>query len=166
MTKIKLMRIALIALGVLLLSGTVFVVYKSVSASKNNVISVDIKDEGETSVFFEDLCMIPGETSEYTVTLGNKGAKNYDVSVSFRENGEKKNSLKNYAFVRIEVDGRIVCDERLSTLLEGEDIVLSVSLSGEDTEDVKITYYLPRETGNEAQGTEVSFELLITASNE
>ena len=91
-------------------------------------------------------------------------AEQYEVHLFFEET--QSGTLKHYAYIRIEANGRELCDQLMATVLAGEGIDLFVDLHQVEQQEVIITYYLPIEAGNEAQNAEAGFDLLITVSNE
>lgn len=164
MTKSKFVRIVLIVLSVMILIGVALTIYMLSTVNKYDIIKVNIKDDATQVVEFQDLCLIPGEKCEYTISLGSDTADKYNVELAFHETVE--NTLKNYVHIKIEANGEIVCDQLLATLFDNSNITLAVDLTEDKKNDIKIIYYLPEEIGNEAQNAEANFELLITASNE
>ena len=110
------------------------------------------------------MCLIPGEACTYTLKLEGDVAEQYEVHLLFEE--MQSGTLKNYAYIRIEANGQVLCDQLMATVLAGEGIDLFVDLHQVEQQEVIITYYLPIEVGNEAKNAEAVFDLLITASNE
>lgn len=163
MTRGKLMRIILAVIGVLILVGVVLMAWMLATRDDKHVIRIDLDDQIEP-VAFENLCLIPGESCTYTIQLTGGAAKKYDLHLRFEETQNK--ALKNFAYVRIESDGQVLCDELMATVFAGEEIDLPVELNRGERQDLIITYYMPLEVGNEAQNAEAIFDLLITASNE
>lgn len=163
MTKSKLMRIVLTATSVLILIGVVLMAWMLATMDDRNYIKIDLDDEVEPIVF-EDLCLIPGQQSVYTLRLNSGSAQQCELSLDFVELEEK--NLKEYAYIRIESDGQVLYDQRMSIAFEDGDIVLPVDFTNTDKAEFTIIYYLPIEVGNEAQNAEAVFELLIKASNE
>ena len=161
MVRSTIMRIVLVAACVLILIGVALMTWMLLTEEERNVIDVDI-DGGK--IKFENLAMLPGESCEYKVRLKGDRAKKYDLNLNFVELEEK--TLKNYARVRIEADGEIICDELLVTVFEAENINLPVDFSEGKNTELKITYYLPIDIGNEAKNAEAIFELRFESSNE
>lgn len=165
MTNSKFIRIALIVLSAMILIGVALTVYMLSTANNRNIIKVNIENGKTQAVEFKDLCLLPGEECGYIISFGSGAADKYDVELVFHETeGEK--TLKDHAYVRIEANGEVICDQLLATLFENSHITLPIDLTGDEKNDVKIVYYLPEEVGNEVQNAEATFELLITASNE
>ena len=110
------------------------------------------------------MCLISGEACTYTLQLEGDVAEQYEVHLLFEE--MQSGTLKNYAYIRIEANGQVLCDQLMATVLAGEGIDLFVDLHQVEQQEVIITYYLPIEVGNEAKNDEAVFDLLITASKE
>ncbi len=103
----------------------------------------------------------PGKSADYTIEITDKGAADYDVSLVFRKNEKvkpEKNTLGKYVNVRI-VAGEKTFEGNLEELFGGETVNL-----GRDSQKIIITYTMPLEIGNEAQGAEARFFIDITAS--
>jgi hypothetical protein len=67
--------------------------------------------------------------------------------------------------VRIESGDEIVCDELLSAVFDGRVFRLPVNVEKAQNTQLRLSYYLPVDVGNEAQGAEAFFGLKITATN-
>ena len=163
MFKRRMTQVVLIAVSVLLLGGAALLYWAMDTQDDRNVVRVQL-DAGETeTIQFERLCLIPGETCEYTVSLSGSHAKQYTLNFDFVET--EVGTLKNYARVKIVANGTVVCDELLATAFERTDLALEVDFDAEKNPELSIVYYLPIEIGNEAKNAEALFELLLTASN-
>lgn len=163
MNRIKIIRIVMVILSAMLLIGVGMTGWMLGTRDDREVVRIDLDGQIDP-IGFENLCLIPGESCSYTFRLKGDVAKEYDVHLRFEETEEK--TLKNFAFVRIETNGTVLCDELMETAFEGEGIELHVDLSQAKQQDLIITYYMPLEVGNEAQNAEAIFDLLITATNE
>ena len=164
MTKIRIVRIGLIVLSAMILVGAALAVYFHKHPTEENVIELSIDNRETKSVRFTDLSMIPGEECEYTILLDGHGADAYNAELRFSNSNGK--GLEQFVCVKIEANGAVVCNERLATLLDGQNLVLPMDFTKSKHQPIRIVYYLPHETGNEAQRAETSFELLITAYHE
>lgn len=156
-------QILLGATGVLIIIGLLIMWWSLANEDNKNVINLSIEDGYQQSVTFENITMIPGESCTYTLRLSSKYAEQYTLSLDFVELEEK--TLKEFAYVRIELEDQILYDCLLKDAFEDDTISLPVDLSQERNTQIVVVYYLPIEVGNEAQNAEAIFELLITASN-
>ncbi len=164
MPKNKLMRVILVAGSVLIIIGASLMGWMLSTEDKRNIIEVKLEDGKTEALEFKNLTLVPGEECEYVVKLKKSGVSKYDLSLDFVEIEEK--TLKNYARVKIIANGEVICDELLATAFEGEKIVLPVDFNKGKNTELRIVYYLPVDTGNEAKNAEAIFELLLTASSE
>ncbi len=160
----NLSRIMMLLVSVLLIGGAVLLIWLTTTEDERNVMKVNLNSEETKAIHFENLSLIPGESCEYSISMQGERAKSYDVRLNFAETEEK--TLKNFARVTITVNEETVCDELLATAFEREDIGFSVEFEEEKTIDLKVTFYMPLDVGNEAKNAEALFDLLITASNE
>lgn len=163
MTKSKLIRIMMIVLSATILLGSLLALYLVKRVENGNVINVDLKD-GVEVLEFSDLGLIPGESAEFKLSIKVEKKQRYDIKFDFSEK-EDIQTLKKYARAKIEADGEVLIDCLLEELFM-EDHVLSIDFGESKTQEITITYYMPKETGNEAQAAEAKFELIISASNE
>ncbi|MBQ8496559.1 MAG: hypothetical protein IJ489_03780 [Clostridia bacterium] len=163
MTRNRLMRILLILMSILILIGIVLMRCTPNRLTANGgIIKVLLSDRKTQIIEFEELCLIPGEECEYLVKLENTSAEQCNVTLNFREIEEK--TLKNFVRVKMISDGELLCDELLADMFEHENIVLPVDFTKNKNTELKIVYFMPLETGNEAKNTETVFELRITAN--
>lgn len=163
MKKTNWMRIVLIVMSAFLLTSAALVGWISRKYGEDNVIDVSVGEDTVQTVEFHNLCLLPGEQCSYTLSLSSKKAEQYNLTLQFVETEEK--TLKHYAYVRIEADGQILCDQLLAEAFEGETMVLPVDFSQNRNTELNITYYMPIEVGNEAENAEAIFELRIVAGN-
>ena len=160
-------RVVLVAGSVLILIGVALMTWMLATEEARSDIEVRITEETFEVVEFEGLGLLPGEECEYIVALKGDRAESYTVTLDFVESEEGDGgTLKNFAYVKIEADGEVLCDRLLSEAFEQEDIVLPVDFKEGINTELRIVYYLPLEVGNEAKNAEADFELLVKASNE
>ena len=160
-------RAVLVAGSVLILIGVALMTWMLTTEEARSDIEIRITEETFEVVEFEGLGLLPGEECEYIVAFKGDRAESYTVTLDFVELDEgDRGTLKNFAYVKIEADGEVICDLLLSEAFEKEDIVLPVDFKEGVNTEFKVVYYLPIDVGNEAKNAEADFELLITASNE
>ena len=165
MTKSQFMRIILIVGSILIIVGVVLMAWMIETKDDTSVIKVKLEDGKTQALEFENLCLVPGQSCEYTLKLIRDRAETYRLNLDFVETDE--GILKNFARVKlISSDGETICDDLLVNVFDGGDIVLDVDLSQNRNTELTVVYYLPDDIGNEAKGAEAFFELQITASNE
>ena len=130
----------------------------------NDVVKVDIS-EGETQVIpFDRLALIPGQKEEYVIDVAEDIVGDFDLVLKFKETGDSP--LKKYVYAKVEADGKELCNELLSDLLDsGKTYELNCINYGKDTYQIKVTYYMMLDVGNPAQAAEASFDLTLTAKN-
>lgn len=127
------------------------------------VIQPDIRAGKTQTINFEELCLRPGESCEYALRLNDEYAEKYRICMRFTDLAPTL-TLKKYAYVRMEKDGTVLCDVRLSELFERREVTAEIDFSnGENI--INLIFYMPQTVGNEAQDAQASFRLLVTASN-
>lgn len=167
MIKIKYFKIMITAITALLSVGMMVSLYMQFSSRDDNVIEVYLSDGQTESVQFEELAMIPGDSLEYIIKLKSNDINNGYFTLDFAEISEaEERSLKDFAYVKILIDDKVICDELLSERFKGKDIVLPFDIANKANTELKVIYYMPIDVGNEAKNAEAIFELRLTAENE
>lgn len=156
-------NIALIVMCVTILAGVALSVYFLVA--DDHIIQIDIVPDETKEIRFEELYLRPGESSAYTLSLRSELTEEYLLTLRF-EDRDTALTLKEYAYVRVEKDGAVLCDILLAEMFEQQTVELAVDFTDGGINDVKVIYYMPADVGNEAQRTEADFTLLVTATNE
>lgn len=99
----------------------------------------------------------PGNEQEYKIVTTGEGTERYDVTLAFRGNA-KSGGLENYLIV-IVTTKEVTIEKPLTELLDGDPIEL-----GKNANEITVTYVMPEDTGNEAQGTTADFYIDFTAT--
>lgn len=147
----------LITVGVA--ASSAVVVYRAVKNTSGNVESdATIEIDGETHKTLEATLtgFYPGSSQDYTIVLTSETSESYETYLSFRDGSGE---LQNYIVVTVST-GTEEIEKPLSELLGGETLFL-----GENVSEIKITYTMPEEVGNEAQGTTADFRIDFSAKD-
>ena len=164
MIKSNILRTVISVLAVMILIGIALLIYTHFALDRDDVIRMDLEDEDGGTVQFEDLCLLPGESSEYTLLITNKLKNEFNTVIKFTE--KEDGTLKNFAHVKIEKGDEVIYDELLSDAFSDDGITLPVKYGKKNSVKLKVTYYLPSEVGNEAENAEAVFELQVTAGKD
>lgn len=160
----KIIYALLTSLSVMILIGVILSILFLCEACKDEIIYVDLSSGiNSERVKFEDVALVPGEETGYTVRFLSDVSDEYDVSFTFSDGTD--GTLNEHLCVKMELGGEILCDKPLNELIEEGPYKTVLSLTRNKYSDVIVTYYMPSETGNEAQSATGEFELFITASN-
>lgn len=162
-TRKKITNIALIVMCVVILLGVALTIY-FLTADKH-VIKVSIEPDETKEIRFEELCLRPGESCAYTLSIRSGYAQKCRLTLRFEDQNTKL-TLKDHAYVRMEKDGEVLCDTKLSEIFEQQTVEVAVDFTDGESNDIRIIYYMPEDVGNEAQNAEADFRLLVTATNE
>ena len=162
MKKSIFVRAMMASASVIMIVGVLLMANLLTTEEERNSINVHINESSEKTLEFNDLCLLPGESCEYTIKLSGERSKQYDLSLAFTDVDEEK-TLKDFVRVRIESGGETVSDELLADAFESEDIVLPIDFENGKNTEILIVYYLPIDVGNEAKNAEAFFELKLTA---
>ncbi len=130
---------------------------------RNNVIRVDVEDNGEKIVKFESLNIVPGSSDEYTIKLQTEVASTYQISLDFIE--EEDLGLKEFVYVKIQMGNEVLCDKLLKDVFTGEPITFECKMELRKKYDLEVTYYMLESVGNEAKNTQTTFDVVIQATN-
>lgn len=161
--KKKITNITLVVMSIMILIGVGLTIY-FLHAGKH-VLQINIEQGKTETVWFEDLCLRPGEQASYTLLLNSRYEDAYQLLLHF-EDEDPALTLKQYTYVRIERDGEVLCDARLAELFAQEALRVTVDVTDQAKQELTVTYYMPEEIGNEAQNATAAFQLLVTATNE
>ncbi len=162
-TQKKLLNIALISLCTLILLGMGLTVY--LLRADRSVITLDLQPDKTQTVEFSELCLLPGEQSEFTLVLRSDYATQYLLTLAW-EDCAPEHTLKEHVYVRVEKDGAVLREQLLAQAFTDDALTLSVDFDKDANNELKIIYYMPEAVGNEAQNAEADFKLLVTATNE
>lgn len=159
------MRIVLIIMSVFLLAGAVLTGYMLLNLDSRDIINVDIGRTGASAVDFSALQMKPGDSKEYVLSIGSELPGDCVMTIDFTETDDGK--LKDFVYVVVEANGKVLCDKLLRDLFEAEEpIELDCKINKYERFDVKVKYYMPIEVDNSAKNTHSDFMIKITVSNE
>ena len=160
--------VAITGIALMIVIGVGLVFWAMRNEREVTVIGISLSGDASSAVDFNDLAMIPGQKTEYTVRFASYSSKRYGVTLDFFEDEDKKayNTLKHYVRVRIEVGDEVLCDDVLERVMEGDPLGFNVDIRQRLNTEMKVTYYLPDDIGNEAKGAQAAFKLLVVAGNE
>ena len=176
MKKGQLMRLMLVSTSALIIIGVIILNALLGKEGTSDVGSVDLEN-GETQIVvvedisgtktmtFENLSLVPGDSCECVIKLTADASKKYDLKLDFVDLDAEK-TLKDFVRVKIEAGEVTVYDGLLALAIQKDDITVSVDGKSNKNTELKLTYYMPLEVGNEAKNAEADFELKLTASNE
>ena len=137
MTKSLVTSIIMIAICVLILSGSCLMGYFVANPDRGaETIQVDLGKGGD--VTFKNLALVPGEKCEYEIELKGEVEAECDVTLEFEEKGD--NDLKKFVYAKIEYNGKVVCEKLLAELFEDEKIMFESDLRKGKVNTIKITY--------------------------
>ena len=142
----------------IVLSLTGVVVWGTLQNNNNKLEETTvIKVNGETNKTLKSEIkgFYPGKTADYVILFSGKAAQEYSISLNFF--GDNGVALKKHIIVGISTKNGTI-EKPLEELLAGELINL-----GRGITDIKITYKMPIDTGDEAQGASISFCVELSA---
>lgn len=157
--------IVLIVMSVFILAGIALTGYMLLNLDSRDIINVEIGESGETAIDFSELTLNPGDSKEFTLSVGSELPGDCTMTIEFFENGD--GVLKDYVYVVLEANGEELCDCSLTELFNREEpIELPCVMSKTEKFDVKVKYYMPLEVDNAAENADCDFVINLTVSNE
>ena len=124
--------------------------------------NITVSSEGTTETVLEvrDLQLTPTEKKEYAVNLVCDASGDYDISLDYQET--RDGGMKPFVNVMVKCADTVVYEGKLSDLLDGSAVVeFAGTLEAKDPLVVTISYEMPYEIGNEAQGTSADFDVVL-----
>ena len=156
---INILIVALLLAAVMSVMLIVFIEEAHNNFEKN--ITVEANGVTESVIPVRDLQLVPTEKKEYSVNLVCEASGGYFVFLDFVE--KKDGGMKPFVVVTVSCDGELVYKGSLAELLDTDKIVEFVStLEADDPSVITFEYQMPRETGNEAQGTYSDFDVKLS----
>lgn len=150
----KLRRVILIILcGILLIGGVVSLLIYRQWKERESAFSV-------LTIPFRQLNLIPGESCEYPIPLEDRSVEVFEFR--FVSTDYEQQNLQDFVTVQVIVNGEVLCDKLLRTVMDNEDEILLVDLTGCTERNIKVIYSMSPEIGDEAQEAEADFRLEIS----
>lgn len=151
----KLKYILIIISIILTLTGVVLLAtMKDNNELKENTV-IEIDGATTKTLKAEINGLYPGKTEEYVISFAGDNIKDYLITLDF--NGDDDGVLKNYIEVEIKTNDSSI-NETLNDLLKGDLISLGTGVT-----EIIISYTMPIEAGNEAQGESIVFYIELEA---
>ncbi len=123
------------------------------------VVELDGQTQKELSVSLTDF--YPGcEDKTYTIVLKAKEAGEYSVSLTFAKTGDV--GLAPYVDVELYGQEKTLAEGKLSEFLNGKKTSIKTTLAAGETQEIKVTYGMGLEIGDEAQGQIADFKIVVT----
>lgn len=148
----------LILIGIINVITIIFAIYYVIINTHQNLKeNVEVVINGDLSETFKANIygLYPGKTLDYNININNKKSKNYEIRMKFHTSDG--GLLSDYILVDIKTNDMSI-QKNLTELLNGEEVFL-----GENASTITISYTMPKEVGNESQGTSVSFLIDLLA---
>lgn len=164
----KLFNGAIAALCALIMIGAGLSAYFISHPDRREIVHLKLEEGSEETLSFEDLALLPGEETSYIVSLSGDVEGEGEVTVDFKSDEEalaEDNRLADHLYARVTVGNEVICDALLSTLLDGDAFVFTNDFSATEYVDLKVSYYILSNAGNEVQGARASFYLAVRVDN-
>ena len=118
---------------------------------------VEINGETRKTLKADIKGLYPGKTVDYMISLTGDTAEEYSITLNFF--GDNGGALKKYILVGIVTDN-VSIEKSLQELLDGEMVTL-----GQGASEITISYTMPIDTGDDAQGASIVFYVELNAKN-
>ena len=151
----KIKYLTIIVSIVLTLFGAILLGTLQNNDKLENQTVINLNDETVKTLKMEIDGFYPGKTVDYNLILNNSNIKDYNVTLKF--NNDNGGALKKYLNVKITVNNETIT-KPLEDFLQSNSICLGNSVT-----KINISYTMPVETGDEAQGASVTFFVELNA---
>ena len=141
---------------------SIAIIFNNLDARSEFTNSVKIDGSGYAEKEFEirNLQLHPNESKSYTVEVAPEFGGEFEISIVYRE--IEDGGLKEFVHVSIAIDGKEIETCSLKNLLEGKsNIVLLQTFDEKQPLKLTVTYIMPYEVGNEAQGAYADFDVTL-----
>lgn len=122
---------------------------------------ITVVEDGVTESILpiRDLMLNPTESREYSVNLFCRASGGYYIYLDFEETED--GGMKPFVDVTVKVDGEVLYEGKLDALLapDAAAVECEAELYADEPRVFTVTYTMPRDVGNEAQGTYSDFDL-------
>ena len=167
----RVMTIVLICSSVLILAGSIIAgITLDHVEERGNTTKVEFKeDQTSQTVEFREMLIHPGDTLEHTMLITNELEGECDLSIDFNEYKPEllANDLQKYVYVTVKLGDFIWCENKLMEDVMGMEFAPQrCTLDADEPIELKISYHMPLETGNEAMHTDAFFDVVLNVSNE
>ena len=114
----------------------------------------------ESIMTVRDLHLNPTESKEYTIDLVCEASGSYHIYFDYVE--ETDGGMKDFVNVTVSCGDAVMYQGSLKELLDTDAVIyFEEVLEADDPVPVTVRYEMPREVGNEAQGTFAGFDVHI-----
>lgn len=126
---------------------------------KDNIINID-KNGAHQILEIGKLSVLPGKEEDHTIGLSVIQTNTYIIQMDFIE--IEDGGLGNFLRIKITVDDEVIFESSLKELMSGTNLVgFNLALDAEMIKDIKITYYLLVDVGNEAMKKYSKFNIKV-----
>ena len=155
---INMLIAAFVLLGIFAFALAIFIQW----AHERFEDGITVTENGVTEAVLKvrDLKLHPAESKEYTVNLRCEASGSYFIYLDYNETAD--GGMKGFVNVTVKYNGEAVYEGSLSSLLDSEEIIeFEGVLEADDPQLLLINYEMPRDIGNEAQGTFSDFDIQL-----
>ena len=158
-------NILIVALLLLALMSVMILVFLE-KAHDDFPNDITVVEDGVTESILpvRDLMLNPTESKEYSVNLYCAASGSYYVYLDYEETED--GGMKHFVDVTVKANDTVVYEGKLDKLIDDPDEIIQfegeLNAKSKDPFVISITYLMPREIGNEAQGTYSDFDIHLT----
>lgn len=156
-------NILIVALLLLALMSVMILVFLE-KAHDDFPNDITVVEDGVTESILpvRDLMLNPTESKEYSVNLYCAASGSYYVYLDYEETED--GGMKHFVDVTVKAGDTVVYEGKLDKIIDdpNEIIQFEGQLKAKEPLTISITYLMPSEIGNEAQGTYSDFDIHLT----
>ena len=124
----------------------------TITLTENGIVNTELKTDFGT--------LLPGQSSEYTLTFNCKDKGTYRFSFTYT--AKEKSSLASYVTVELKDGEESKASGNLGKLLSGDALVATYTFKETKTGSLTVRYIMDKDVGDEAQGASLDFDLKLT----
>ena len=158
-------NILIVALLLLALMSVMILVFLE-KAHDDFPKDITVVEDGVTESLLpiRDLKLNPTESKEYSVNLYCAASGSYYIYLDYEETED--GGMKHFVDVTVKANDTVVYEGKLDKLIDDPNEIIQfegeLNAKSKDPFVISITYLMPREIGNEAQGTYSDFDIHLT----
>jgi hypothetical protein len=157
----KQIRVNVLIFGLLIVGAMAVVLLVFLIKAKEEFPDhITVSQDGVTESILpvRNLKLHPSESKEYSVNLVCAASGGYHIYLDFEETQD--GGMKHFVNVSVSVGGELTYEGSLLGLLDGDEVVyFERELYEVEPQVITISYLMPHEIGNEAQGTYADFDV-------
>lgn len=153
---VNILIVALLLLGIM----SVILITFLHKAKEDFPKDIRVRENGvtETILPVRDLALIPTESRTYEVDLVCAASGMYHIYLTYEE--KTNGGMKAFVDVTVKIEDQTIYEGKLAHLLDGGEVLhYEGELHATEPMCISVTYHMPYDVSNDAQGTHSDFDI-------